>query len=141
MSKPITLSSIMAIFFPGSNQVISEKLTADEHASFAAEVGTLNEQLEASTLANTTLSADLVTRTSELATAAASITTLEANLATANASLLAVTAERDKYKAHHEKAGAQGDKNPGEDANSRQSTATAGYNQNAIDAWNKANRS
>ena len=141
MSKPITLSSIIAAIFPGSDKVISEKLTADEHASFAAEVGTLNEQLEASTLANTTLSADLLARTTELATASATITTLEASLATANTTLSTVTAERDKYKAHHDKISSLGNQNPNEDENSRHKNLQAGHNQNAIDVWNKANRS
>ncbi|WP_254561786.1 hypothetical protein [Dyadobacter diqingensis] len=137
----MNLSTIFAKFFPGSEQAISQSLSVADHATFAAEVNTLNEQLEATTLANATLSADLVTRTSELATATASITTLEAKLATANASLLAVTAERDKYKAHHTKASSTGDQNPDEDANSRQATSMAGYNQNAMDVWKKANRS
>jgi len=141
MSKTMNLSSIIAAIFPGSDKVISENLTADQHATFAAEVSALNGQLEAAIQANETISADLVTRTTELATATASITTLEANLATANASVLSVTAERDKYKAHHDKVSSKGDKNPEEDENSRHKNMQAGYNQNAVDVWNKANRS
>jgi chromosome segregation ATPase len=141
MSKPITLSSIMSALFPGSDKVISEKLSTDEHAAFGAEVQELNDKITAHEATIATTAAELVTAGEALTTATASVATLTAQLATANGQITTLTTERDKYKAHHDKISSKGDSNPDTDENSKGKNMEAGYNQHALNVWQKANRS
>ena len=140
MSKPITLSTILANLFPGSQKVISEKLTTEEHIGFSAEVQELNDRIDAQTQANELLVADLATANATIAGLQANLATANTNLQAANANLTAITGERDRYKAHYDKIGDKGNQNPGEDENSRKPSGKAGYNQHALDVWHKANR-
>ena len=139
--KTINLSSIISAFFPGSDKVISEKLSLDEHAQFGTEVQELNDKITAHEATITATAAELVTANAALTTATASVATLTAQLATANGQITTLTTERDKYKAHHDKISSKGDSNPDTDENSKGKNLEAGYNQHALAAWQKANRS
>lgn len=137
MSKPISLTAFLSKYFGGSDKVIAEKLSLDEHAVFAAEVAELNSQLEKMSLDNTTLTTSLEAAQSSVTKLTADLATAQASATTLQADLTAMTGERDKYKAQHEKHASKGDQNPSEDENSRKHTSKAGYNLNAAELFQK----
>jgi len=139
MSKPKTLSAILSALFPKSEKVISEKLSTQEHETFAADASELQERLDAQTTANELVTADLTKATARVTELEGSLAAAEGQVATLTASLTAMTTERDTYKAHHEKAVQKGDKDADQDHNSRGSSGKASYNENAMNVWQKAN--
>lgn len=133
----MSLTTIMAAFFPKSEKVISEKLSTTEHASFSADVQELNDRISAQTAANELVVADL-------AASAIQVTELTASLAAATAlaegraaELTTITAERDTYKAHYDAAVKLGTKQGKEDEGSRSTAELASYNANAIAVFNQ----
>lgn len=141
MSKPRTLASVIAGFFGRSEKAISEKLSSEEHAEFAADVTDIDQNIEAQATENSRLTAELETATTQVTTLEASIAEKDGQIATLSAQLATVTGERDTYKAHYEKAADKGDKNPDQDHNSRnKGVAKSSYNENALSVWHKTHK-
>jgi len=134
MSKPI---AVLSSLFGKSHKAISEKLSTEEFNEFTQEATELSTRLEDQKTENELAVGDLATANASIATLNASVSTLTASLATANTQLTAVTTERNTYKAHYDQSANKGDKEGGEDENSRKSEL-ADYNQNALDVWHKA---
>lgn len=137
MSKPVTLTAIIAGFFGRSEKAISERLSTEEHQQFAADVTDLNAKLETQTAEATRLAGELATANAQITTLQASVTEKDGQITTLNASLTAVTAERNTYKAHYDEAAGKGGKEGSEDANSRGKSDMASYNQHALDYFNR----
>lgn len=139
MGKIKQLAAVIADLFPSSEQVVSEKLSAEEFTSFGADVAELNERLEAQAEGNAKVVADLAASTLELTEMAGKLEAAEKLVAAGVTELGAVSFERDKYKAHYEKAAAAGTIEGEADANSKGATRKlAGYNEQAVEAFNKA---
>lgn len=130
MSKAKTLSAIIAGLFTNSDKAISEKLTSEEYASFSQDASDLNTKLEAQVTLNEQLTAQVTDLTTQLAAAN--------TLADSRAKeITTITAERDTFKAHYDKAAAQGTGTADRDENSHGKVETTSYNANALEIFNK----
>ena len=139
MTPPVSIASIMGIFFPKSEKVLSEKLATEEHSALALEAGELHTQLQAAIDAKGLAETQLATANATITALNTSLETEKTQVASLNGQLATVTTERDAFKAQHEKIASKGDQNPNEDVNSRKVIPTSNYNQMALDAFHKVN--
>ena len=134
MSKPNTLTAIIGSLFSRSEKPISEKLSTEEFNAFMQDAGELDARLSQG---NEKLTADLAAATAQVTELTASLALSAAKVTELTASLATVSAERDTYKAHYDKAAAAGQGKANEDENSRGSVETTSYNAHALEVFHK----
>jgi len=113
-------------------------LTSEEYASFSEDASELNTRLDSQASANELVVADLATanaQVAELTTQLATATALAESRAT---ELTIITAERDVFKGHYDKAAAKGTSTADRDENSHGKVEVASYNANALEVFHKA---
>lgn len=126
----------MAALFPTSNQSLSENLSTEEYNALTSEVTELNARLDAQATGNLALAADLATATASVTELTAKLTASEQKATDLAGQVTSLTSDRDKYKAHYDKAASAGKVEGNADANSLNSEK-ASYNQHAIEVFHE----
>ncbi|MPR36536.1 hypothetical protein [Salmonirosea aquatica] len=132
MSKLVGFAAVMATLFPKSNQPLSEKLSTEEYNALAGEAAALQaaiEQLEAANLKVTEAEQQLAAANLKVAATEKQVNDLEGQVTS-------LSGERDKYKAHYDKAAAAGKTEGNADANSL-NPELASYNQHALEVFHE----
>ncbi len=138
MGKMKQLAAVITDLFPKSDKAVSEKLSTEEFNEFSAEVTELNKRLEAQVEGNKKVVADLNAKIAELSEVKGKLEAAEQLVAGSKAKLATVIGERDKYKAHYEKAAEAGMTEGEADSNSQGATKKlSGYNAQAVELFNK----
>ncbi|CAG4992148.1 hypothetical protein DYBT9275_00903 [Dyadobacter sp. CECT 9275] len=137
MSKPNALTAIIGSLFSRSEKPISEKLSTEEFNAFMQDAGELDARLSAQGQGNEKVTADLAAANAQIIELTASLATSAAKVKELTATLAAVSAERDTYKGHYDKAAAAGQGKANEDENSRGSSEATSYNAHALEVFHK----